>query len=168
MTGATPDDELANLVAGGGDIDEDDDGFAAMFVPALVFRVGGWWFSLGPEAVVEVGVLDQLNAVPSLPSHVLGLVLLRNQLVPVIDLAAMLGDVPEGERAQTAPRIVIVGNQEEAVGVRADEAHGIVEISLEPSRTTTEHDFIIGAARWGEHHLQRLDSALLLAAGLEL
>lgn len=164
MTTKSPDDELADLV-GLGPGEEADDGLAVMSAPALVFRVRGWWFSLPPEAVVEVGTLERVNPVPALPEHILGLVLLRNQLVPVVDLAKLIGEIPAGEAAQTAPRVVVIGDREEAIGIRADEAHGILEIELAASRAS-EHAFVVGAATWDGRHVQRLDGSLLLAAGL--
>jgi len=163
----SPDDELARLVVSGRLTDEDDEDVVVMSAPALVFRVGSWWFSLPPEAVFEVGALERVNPVPALPGHVLGLILLRNQLVPVVDLAKLIKDIPAGEPAQTAARVVVVGDQSDAVGIRADEAHGILEIEVTPMRGTTEHGFVIGAATWNGHHVQRLDGSLLLAAGLE-
>lgn len=165
MTDTSPDDELAGLFSSENGVAEELTSTES--VPALVFRVGGWWFALAPGAVLEVGALTRLNPVPSLPPHIIGLVLRRNSLVPVVDLAKLI-DIPSGGEATTAPRVVVVDDGRDSVGIRADEAHGIVEIVQNLDERAIDHVFVSGSAEWSGHHVHVLELDPLMSATQEL
>jgi purine-binding chemotaxis protein CheW len=52
---------------------------------------GGEHYALPVEEVLEIAELGQVTPVPGAPSGVLGVRNLRGQVIPVIDLATMLG-----------------------------------------------------------------------------
>jgi len=159
MTGS--DDELDALVKGA----DDDDGFFLEEDPtyeAVVFRVGGWWFSLAPTEVEEIHALEGINRAPSLPSHVLGLVLLKNRLVPVVDLRRIWPVIPDGPTPDGAQRIVLVTDGVETLGFRAEEARAIVEVTEVSAPAVADAPFVIGAGSWNDNHIQSLSAQPLL------
>lgn len=162
------DQELSSLVAEASAEEDLDISLSEGVVEqVVVFRIGGWWFSLPPDAVGEIDALDHLNRAPSLPEHMIGLVVARNQLVPVIDLRRMWSAVPEGPSADTAERVVLVANDHDLVGLRVDEAHAIVEAVQENTTINADVPFVVGAYSWRERHVQRLDPAAFIEACLE-
>jgi purine-binding chemotaxis protein CheW len=69
------------------------------------FSVGGETFGLPVEVVQEVLMEQQVTPVPLAPAHVAGLLVLRGQIMPAIDLRRVFG-MPA--RAADAPHRVIV------------------------------------------------------------
>jgi chemotaxis signal transduction protein len=89
------------------------------------FRVAAETYALPAEHIAEAAHLGRVTPVPGSPSEVLGVLNLRGQILPVIDLAALLG-VTRPEQ----PRHLLVA---EASGRRAgfavEELSGIGELS---------------------------------------
>lgn len=59
-------------------------------------------YALPVEAVLEVARAETPTAVPGAPPHILGAVNVRGAILPVIDLAALTGLGPTGQRPMTA------------------------------------------------------------------
>src|SRR5436189_2213983 len=72
----------------------------------LTFRVGSEAFALDTQQVVEVTPWVHLRPIPHAPAYVVGLCQFRGDVVPVIDLARLLGPVLSEPRLNT--RIIIV------------------------------------------------------------
>ncbi|OIU71134.1 chemotaxis protein CheW [Rossellomorea aquimaris] len=56
----------------------------------VVFHAGREEYALPIEQVVSIEKLGGINPVPHLPAYVLGLVKVRNELMPVLDLSSIL------------------------------------------------------------------------------
>ncbi|XXM73822.1 chemotaxis protein CheW [Lysinibacillus sphaericus] len=56
----------------------------------VVFHAGREEYALPIEQVVSIEKLGGINPVPHLPDYVLGLVKVRNELIPVLDLSSIL------------------------------------------------------------------------------
>ncbi len=54
----------------------------------VVFHAGKEEYALSIEHVISIEKLEKINPIPHLPSFVLGLVKVREELIPVLDLAA--------------------------------------------------------------------------------
>ncbi|MHC5080453.1 MAG: chemotaxis protein CheW [Planctomycetota bacterium] len=114
-------------------------------ISLLVFRVGPERFALPVEDVREITRVPPLIArVPRGADFLLGVMNLRGQIVPVLDLRSMLGQ-PQGGGKATA-RVVVLRGSEGDLGVLAEVVSGLrdlpasdlmaplnVEISLPPS-----------------------------------
>ena len=76
----------------------------------LLVRAGGRKVGLAVEAVIEVREPDELGAIPSLEPALRGVTALRGQLMPVLNLGALLGGEPGPglvvvvDRPRRAPR----------------------------------------------------------------
>ena len=60
----------------------------------LLVRAGGRRVGIAVEAVIEVREPDELGAIPSLEPALRGVTTLRGQLMPVLNLAVLLGGEP--------------------------------------------------------------------------
>jgi purine-binding chemotaxis protein CheW len=88
------------------------------------FRVGDESFALPVTQVLEVAEVGALAPVPGAPPSVLGVRNLRGQVLPVIDLAAVLGTA----RAQEAETLVVTEEAGRRAGFAIDEVTDVAEL----------------------------------------
>lgn len=84
---------------------------------ALVFPVGPEWFAFDLAQVREVIGAQTVTALPGAPTWLAGLTNLRGELVPVVDLAALL-QLPNP--ARTATHLVVVTTSVGTAGIATD------------------------------------------------
>ena len=89
------------------------------------FRVGDESFALPVGQVLEVAELGSLAPVPGAPPSVLGVRNLRGQVLPVIDLAGVLGTA----HARGAQRLVIAEEAGRRAGLAIDEVTDVAELT---------------------------------------
>ncbi len=91
----------------------------------LVFQIAGQDFCVPLTSVREVVALPQTTRVPYTPSHFLGIMNLRGQIVSVFDLRLKLGQKAE----QLAETAVIICDYEELIfGVVVDFVKSVLQI----------------------------------------
>jgi purine-binding chemotaxis protein CheW len=78
------------------------------------------------EDVQEVLHQQPLTPVPLAPSHILGLLNLRGQIMPAVDLRRRLGFPPRAEGATSA--LLVVKTQEELLSVVVDDIGDVMEL----------------------------------------
>jgi hypothetical protein len=78
------------------------------------FRVAGIGLLLGPTVGAELVSHIPVSPIPNAPLWLQGLMNLRGNLVPVVDVAAVLGLEPD---AKASPLVLVFGKGERAVGV---------------------------------------------------
>jgi purine-binding chemotaxis protein CheW len=66
----------------------------------LVFARGTSWFAVPADRAAEVVNFPELTRVPGAPAHLLGVFAHRGEVIPVVDLAILIGS--EGEPTQRA------------------------------------------------------------------
>jgi purine-binding chemotaxis protein CheW len=88
------------------------------------FRVGDENFALPVAQVLEVADLGQLAPVPGSPPSVLGVRNLRGQVLPVIDLATVLGTA----RTDGGQKLVITEGSGRRAGLAIDEVTDVAEL----------------------------------------
>ncbi len=91
----------------------------------LLFEVGGNRFGIQASEIVEVIPLVSLKKVPHTPACVAGVFSYRGQVVPVIDVNALLGETPARHLLST--RIILVqqpdgGSESRLLGLLAERA----------------------------------------------
>jgi two-component system chemotaxis sensor kinase CheA len=109
--------------------------------PALIVRVGNERFALPQHAVVEVVGMgaDSRNMIEKVQD---ALVLrLREEVVPVLDLASILGFEPNcgGERSEEERLVVIIRIGAETFGVCVDAVLDVQEIVVKPLNASLAH-----------------------------
>jgi len=88
------------------------------------FYVDKLWFGLKVESVQEVVSAPKITPVPLAPSAVAGLVNLRGQIVPLINLRQRL---QFGQAAVTPSAMIVVRNQDSLMGLLVGEIGEVVE-----------------------------------------
>lgn len=88
--------------------------------------------------VIEVADLGELTAVPGAPREILGVRNLRRQILPVIDLALVIG-----VRGAQPKRLLVAEAEGVLAGFAVDEVTDVGELP-DPAEET-ESDFLVGA-----------------------
>ncbi len=102
----------------------------------VTFQVGGAEYVLPASDVTQMETFSGATLVPGAPAHVAGLVQLRGQVIPVVDLRARFG-LPPVERSLDA-RIIVVGHGERRVALLVDRAREVVDLRPEAFRDPPE------------------------------
>jgi purine-binding chemotaxis protein CheW len=100
-------------------------------------------YAVPVEYVLEAAELGQVRAVPGARPELLGVCNLRGQVLPVVDLAALLG----AARAASPRRLLVTEAQGFQVGFAVDEVSGIGGLP-EPEEPASDPGpgFLLGAA----------------------
>ena len=102
----------------------------------VMFQVGGTNYVLPASDVTQMESFTGATLVPGAPAHVAGLVQLRGQVVPVVDVRARFG-LPSAERSLDA-RIIVVGQGERRVALLVDRAREVVDLGPDAFRNPPE------------------------------
>jgi purine-binding chemotaxis protein CheW len=98
--------------------------------------LGGEMYALSVDTVLEVTDVREVTPLPGAPEAVLGVFNLRGNVLPVVDVRALLGSAGAGGIAQ---RIVVTERAGRRVGLAVDAVIGVGPLpgTLEP--TDAEH-----------------------------
>jgi purine-binding chemotaxis protein CheW len=95
----------------------------------LGFFLGKEEYALDIEVVSELIKPRALTTLPHVPAYVCGIMTLRGEVIPVIDLARRLGLQPYDHGDIDAQRVVVCEGQEQRVGVLVDRISQVVRLS---------------------------------------
>lgn len=129
----------------------------------IAFRLGGEMHACDVALVEEVVTKRRVHRLPDMPPRLLGMLRLRGELVPVIDVAPLLDLSLQAD----APAILVVAVDDARIGVAVDRAEEVVSLSpgeLRPGPFTgAERDlFVAGVARVNGTLVSLLDLAEML------
>jgi purine-binding chemotaxis protein CheW len=133
----------------------------------LLFTLDGAHYGLAAEAVQEMFLLPALISVPESGPEVAGVLNLRGQLLPVINLGVCLG-YPQQPNALSQAVIVVQGGSRQ-IGLVVDQIQNVEAIALSsitaaqetPYFGCGEHPLTIGFARRGDTIVVLIDPAAL-------
>ena len=113
----------------------------------LTFRVGSQWYGIGVEHVIEILNMVMLSEVPASSPDLLGLMLLRNVVLPVIDLRLRFGIAQPEYRLDTP--IITLRTEHSSVGMVVDEIDNVEHFGDEAitANLGAEFPFISGTAQ---------------------
>lgn len=137
---------------------------AEAWTEILEFRLAQERYAVETQRVREVYPLKDLTPLPCTPAFVLGIVNVRGQILPVLDIKQFF-ELPQ-KGLSDLHRIIIVGSHGFELGLLADEIVGVRSIpvhSLQPSLPTLtgiRGDYLKGVTAEG---LVVLDLARILA-----
>lgn len=132
----------------------------------LTFCIGNEKFGMVLGQTREVIEYGGITQVPLMPAFLTGVINLRGEVVPVIDLAVRLGRPPIEIRRRTCIIIVEMQHdgQEFTLGLLADSVYEVLELDadgVEPAPAfgaNLRSEFILGIARQGEEFIVLLDA----------
>jgi chemotaxis signal transduction protein len=127
----------------------------------LSCRIGREWYGIELAAVIEVLHFVALTELPGTPPEVLGLMTIRDLVMPVVDLRRLFG-LPEAALTLDTP-IVAVRAPEGAVGLVVDDTDNIENIQDEQVAVYdgVASPYVSGAIRLSEGLLMLLNLSAL-------
>lgn len=130
------------------------------------FRLGEEEYGVDIMIVQEIILPGNITQVPEVPEYVLGVINLRGNVIPILNLRQRFG-MPE-RAATDETRIVVINLRGRTVGVVVDGVSEVLRIVRDdvsptpPSLHTAGKDYIQGLARRGQRLLILLDMERLL------
>jgi purine-binding chemotaxis protein CheW len=118
-------------------------------------RVGREWYGIAVEQVIEVLQLVALNEIPGAKPHVLGLLTLRDVVMPVMDLRILFGT--EDTRLSLDTPIIALNTADGPIGVLVDDVDDVQRVSEIGDQHAQESPFIMAAAQVDDRLLLLLD-----------
>ncbi len=138
----------------------------------LVFRVGEEHYGLPLENVREVERVTRVTPVPGAPRFVRGLVNLRGEILPLVDMRLLLG--AGAEELPPSPRLVVAqaDGKEPPLALMVEELNGLAPVGEEVEETAPEETRRCAGVRGALQHrgrrVWRLDPAAVISlAALE-
>lgn len=123
----------------------------------VVFQLAGESYGVDIARVQEIKAMSPITAVPRAPEFVEGVINLRGQITPVVNLHTRFG--LEGREHTKETRIIVVNMDGDWVGLIVDSVSEVVRLagdSIEsPSDlvATVDSDFVRGIAKVNEERL---------------
>ena len=111
----------------------------------LCCRVGHEWYGIEVRRVIEVLHFVALHEIPGAKPEVLGLLTLRDLIMPVIDLRIRFG-LHEAELSVDTP-IIAVDTPNGPVGLVVDDVDDVEQVPKIADDHSRESPFTIGTAR---------------------
>lgn len=102
----------------------------------VMFQVGGTEYVVPAADVMQMESFSGATEVPGAPPHVAGVVQLRGEVLPVLDVRARFGLAPQ-DRSPDA-RIIVVQRQERRVALLVDRAREVIDLRAEEFREPPE------------------------------
>ena len=129
----------------------------------IAFHLGGELHACDIQLVEEVVTKRRIHRLPDMPPRLLGMLRLRGELVPVLNVAPLL----ELELEAETPVILVVAVGDTRLGVAVDATHDVVSLSPADYRPSPhgggERDqYVAGVARIGGALVNLIDLAELL------
>jgi purine-binding chemotaxis protein CheW len=141
-------------------------------VRLVSFRVGGDSFAIDIMTVRQIIPWSRPTAVPSAPSFIEGIVLLRDEVIPIVDVRRRLGR--PSASADEIGSVIIVMTDWGIVGLRADEVRRIVDadtaafLPAPPLVQNVRGELLVGVLPWREELLLLLDVQAILSPDEQL
>lgn len=137
-----------------------------MTVLHVLFKVGDADYVLPASEVVQMESFVEATHVPGSPAYVAGLVQIRGQVIPVVDLRLRFGLAPAPRTLDS--RVIVVRDGARTVGLLADSAREVVRIAPEAFEQPPEvvaaqsHGFVSQVAQAGKRLVMRIDFAKVI------
>ncbi len=120
----------------------------------LVFACGSSWYAVPAESAAEVVGFPELTRVPGAPSHLLGVFAHRGEVIPVVDLAVLVGGTPEKTQ-----RAVLLRLARGSLALTANKVAGVASVTgqLDPLGASGVHVHLRGPARAQKNEVAVID-----------
>lgn len=132
----------------------------------VTFKIGKEYYGLPIENVLSIEKPSKTTRIPNAPDYVIGLINLRGDVIPVVDLRTKLG--MEKKQVDKDSRIIIIKEKEMVVGLMVDSSKDVLDIDEEnvdkppTDESNTIIDYISGIGKKDERLIFILNSLKLL------
>ncbi len=131
-----------------------------------IFKLGDEIFGIEIERVAEILKVQKIFTIPGLPEFLSGVMSVRGNVVPVMDLRLRFGLKPSGNKE----RIIIVRYGKEKISFLVDDIKEILSLSPEEIRTPPsifkgfKTEYLTGLGKHGERIIILLNVDNLLSS----
>jgi purine-binding chemotaxis protein CheW len=132
----------------------------------VVFRVGAAEYVLPASIVLELESFTSATPVPGAPPHVAGLMQIRGQVIPVVDLRKRFGIA--ASEPLPDQRVIVVEQAGRRVGLLVDTAREVLKLAPDTFRPPPElvieqaEGYVKAVAQHENRLVMLLDAGLLL------
>lgn len=130
----------------------------------VVFALGKEEFGIEISRVREIVRLQNVTAIPQALEYVMGIVNLRGQIVPIVDLNTRFRITENGNSEESLKRIIVVNMEGQDIGILVDGVSEILRVPDESIDSTPSimsggisTDFIEGIAKVDDRLIIILD-----------
>jgi purine-binding chemotaxis protein CheW len=125
----------------------------------VAFKLGEEEFGLDIDHVHSIERISQITRVPNAPAYIKGVMNLRGQITPIIDLQNILS---KNQVAKTeSARILIANYKEMNLGFLVDQTSDVMDVGLDelvsPSSNGLNFDYLNGIAQIGSRIIMLLN-----------
>lgn len=130
---------------------------------AVSFKLFNEEYAININKAKEVILISEITAVPQMPDYIEGIINLRGNVIPVIDLRKRL-NLPTAEYSDNT-RIIVVKAESKVIGIVVDSVSQVIKIALDNITTPPE---AIGSIS-GEYltGIGKLDNRMLLILDID-
>jgi len=132
----------------------------------VIFKLGKEEYGIDIQRVTIIEKVMKITRVPKTPAHVKGVINLRGEIIPIMDLRKRF-HLPDAEVTENT-RIIIIKVEEVTLGVMVDEVLQTLQLSDEFIENTTNlgdniyMDYIYGVGKVGERIITLLNPEKLI------
>ena len=108
----------------------------------MLFLSDGLLFGVKAEYVVEIITNHPITPLPLVPDYIFGIINLRGQIIPIVDICCFLGRDEESNSC-----IIILQTQDTQIGILVDQVEKMVDIpvgSIVPSPSQSGQKLVCG------------------------
>lgn len=127
----------------------------------LTFRIGHEWYGVNVDGIIEVIHMVGLTELPGTPPDILGLLTLRDRVMPVVDMRLRLGHASDGAALRLDTPIIAITTAHGAMGLVVDDVDDVEIIEEIADYENDESPYVNAVARLDERLLLLLDTAFL-------
>jgi purine-binding chemotaxis protein CheW len=136
----------------------------------LTFRIGAEVYGIDMTSMREISKMRTITELPRVPSFLKGIITLRGQVIPILDLRLRMSMAAEAVGRNT--RILVVNHGEEPFGLIVDQVQRVVrmvdsQIENAPLPGGIESDFLAGVARVDDELIVLLDLAAVVSFSID-
>jgi purine-binding chemotaxis protein CheW len=125
----------------------------------LSFRVGEEWYGIKLDRIIEVLNFMVLTQLPAAPPDMLGLMVLRDSVMPVVDLRLRFG-LPDAPLTLNTP-IIAVRTPHGPMGLVVDDVDDVEQVTEFVQHNKTPSPYVNGVAKLVTRLLLLFDTDLL-------